>query len=305
MAIWDKFFGEKGAEPAPAQQPKPQPEPAAGLAPVLGAFALGVNVEEIYIIFGEQVQTQLGGLPLEIYAVAQRKLALIGGALSSLGLPEAFSAALKPIKARIERGTRGQSRTEAEIQEALQDSLNTANEIGALMGQIRKQLDDVRGLQYDPRDLHRPPEPVLPDDPKLGIPARRPGPPAPAALRRGDAPRRPDVHPASGPRRGKRRFREGVRRRAGFRARGRGQGPAARGVLRARRGGRGREAHRGDPRESRILRRLGLFAHIPILACAGARAHSPKSSVEACWSSSGEAGSDPSCRSTLASACES
>lgn len=142
MGLWDKIFGKK--KDAVAANPR-----GAAAACSLDAFVMGVNIEEIYIIFGEQIQTQMGGLPHNLYASAERKLKAIREVLAKLGLPEDLSAALTPIKARIERGMGARSQTPDEVSEAMMASMKTAEEIGRLMGAIRGKLDDLSGLQYD------------------------------------------------------------------------------------------------------------------------------------------------------------
>jgi hypothetical protein len=143
MGVLDKLFGGKKPE-AGKGKPLVPPRGVPVADSPLAAFALGANVEEIYCIFGEQIQTITGGLLHDQFAIAQRKLASIDATLSELGVNSSVRRALTSVKGRLER--QGVS---VAPEQAIAASLECANQIGAQMGAIRQQIGDVHGTQYD------------------------------------------------------------------------------------------------------------------------------------------------------------
>lgn len=117
--------------------------------PRFAALMLGIDIEETYCLFGEQTQTLLGGVSDEMYETFERKFDRMQRTLEGLEADPALGKALSPFMARIERGMEDAPTDEKEIEQVIADSHQTAGEIGALMGRIRKALDDRRGLEYD------------------------------------------------------------------------------------------------------------------------------------------------------------
>jgi hypothetical protein len=140
MGIWDTLFGKK--KPDEAQTVAS----ASGTTVSVEAFLMGVDIEELYINFGEMLQASAGGVSPNTYALLQKKIQRIQQTLASFALPADLSAELDRFKARIERNLNDLAST---TPEDIVASQKTGLEIGQLMGRIRKQLDDVRGLQYD------------------------------------------------------------------------------------------------------------------------------------------------------------
>ena len=143
MSMLDKLFGGKKPEPRKGEAPAPAPSAPIAESP-LAAFALGANVEEIYCIFGEQIQTGLGGLPHQLFAIAQRKLTSVDATLSAFGVDAPVRQALSTVKGRLERQD-----ASAAPEAAIAASQEFASQISAQMGSIRRQIGDIRGTQYD------------------------------------------------------------------------------------------------------------------------------------------------------------
>lgn len=143
MGVLDNLFGGKKPDVRKGDPSTPPPSAFVSGAP-LAAFALGANVEEIYCIFGEQIQTGMGGLLHDQFAVAQRKLAAIDATLSELAVNVPVRQAFTSVKGRLER--QGAS---VPPEQAIVASLEFAKQIGAQMGSIRQQIGDVHGTQYD------------------------------------------------------------------------------------------------------------------------------------------------------------
>ena len=120
-------------------------EPAAGL----DGFVLGVNIEELYCLFGEQYQTMTGGISRELHASGERKLGQVLAALGKLGLPATIADGLSPVRARLEQLTGSAASDPAAIHQDVAASQQTAANISRLMGTIREGMDDAVGNQYD------------------------------------------------------------------------------------------------------------------------------------------------------------
>jgi hypothetical protein len=143
MSMLDKLFGGKKPEAQRGEAPPSTPSAPVADGP-LAAFALGANVEEIYCIFGEQIQTGIGGLPHQLFAVAQRKLTSVDATLAAFGVDAAVRQAFSSVKGRLERQD-----PSAAPELAIAASQEFASQISAQMGSIRRQIGDVRGTQYD------------------------------------------------------------------------------------------------------------------------------------------------------------
>lgn len=111
-------------------------------------FRLGFNLEEFYCIFGEQMQSQVGGLHEALYESTERKASWIRDTLVGKGFADDIVLSLMQIEGLLVRGVvRG--RTDESRVDSILESMKAAAKINELMNRIRSELSEIDGLLYD------------------------------------------------------------------------------------------------------------------------------------------------------------
>jgi hypothetical protein len=110
------------------------------------AFALGVDFEEVYIVFGEATQIIMGGLRPDHYDLIESKVQRVRDALLDLGCPydlvQRFERATSPIHRAGDPLIGG-------LESLLEATFETERELDAMMGEIRVYLPADDALLYD------------------------------------------------------------------------------------------------------------------------------------------------------------
>ena len=148
MSLWRRVFG---TQPATNRDlgGVPVAQTGATTAYAYDAFVLGVNIEEFYIIFGEQVQAIVGGLPDSAYEAFERKAQMIRRTLVAFKVSDEVISKLTVLEGQVESGARGRPDSKTETAESMLASMMIGAQIGQLMMNVRQQLPDKEGLQYD------------------------------------------------------------------------------------------------------------------------------------------------------------
>jgi hypothetical protein len=108
---------------------------------------LGVNLEEVYIIFGEHLQTRLGGLPDGYFEVAERKFHSIRSWLIDFDISDDIISAFMQIEPSVHRYQIGPRKLSPE--EQTQINLTIGQALSTMMHVIRRKLPSPSGEQYD------------------------------------------------------------------------------------------------------------------------------------------------------------
>jgi hypothetical protein len=128
----------------------PNPAPTPIRSGAHDAFVLGVNIEEIYCIFGESFQTLFGGsVSEEYYAVCERKIGWCREVLIEFDVSNEIVANLLHLETQVRRQTPRRVLSPDAVKALRDADVQTGNEMSIWMSQIRKQLDARAGLQYD------------------------------------------------------------------------------------------------------------------------------------------------------------
>jgi len=105
------------------------------------AFGLGMDLEELYSIFGEHIQIASGGLDAPLFDVAERKLARARDVLLAFQVSFPVVQRVESVSSYLEHAGR------ATLDIAATNAV--ATEISSLMGDIRDELDAGVGSLYD------------------------------------------------------------------------------------------------------------------------------------------------------------
>jgi len=146
MGLLDKLFGGRLPDiPTPVRASTAPPSaPDLKWAP----FVLGLDIEEVYSIFGEHLQSVRGGIPHEMFAVIDRKIDRIQTTAQELGIAKGVDTALSTVRARLRRGAGGDL-DDKKPGGLFKENMQTAGLIDNLMGALRKRLDEEKGCRYD------------------------------------------------------------------------------------------------------------------------------------------------------------
>jgi len=119
---------------------------SASQQPAPRAFLLGMDIEEVYMVFGEAIQLATGGLVPDHYDFIESKAGNVRDALLDLGCPHALIQRFERVAASIHRA--GDPLVGG--LEALAAATATGEaELGALMGEVRDELRPDDGRLYD------------------------------------------------------------------------------------------------------------------------------------------------------------
>ena len=114
---------------------------------VARAFVLGLDIEEVYAIFGESIQLMMGGaLQPGHYEDVERKAQRVRDALLKLGLPFEFVARFEAVTSRIYRA--GDPRA-ADLRRVRDESSEAARGLSALVHEVRDHLAPDDASLYD------------------------------------------------------------------------------------------------------------------------------------------------------------
>lgn len=128
----------------------PNSAPTAARSGPHDAFVLGVNIEEIYCIFGESFQTIFGGsVSDEYYEVFERKIGWCREVLIEFDVSNEIVANLLHLETQVRRQTPGRVISPDAVKAQRDADVKTEAEMSIWMSQIREQLDARAGLQYD------------------------------------------------------------------------------------------------------------------------------------------------------------
>lgn len=113
----------------------------------LRGFQLGVNLEEVYQIFGEHQQTRLGGVPTGRFEVAERKFQAIRSWLIDFDISDDIISAFMQIEPSVHRYQNGPQKLSP--REQTQINLQIGRALSSMMHVIRSKLPSPFGEQYD------------------------------------------------------------------------------------------------------------------------------------------------------------
>jgi hypothetical protein len=114
---------------------------------VARAFILGLDIEEVYAIFGESIQLRMGGaLEPTHFENVERKAQRVRDALLELGSPFEVVARFEAVTSKIYRA--GDPRA-ADLRRVRDESLEAADDLSALMYDVREHLAPDDAPLYD------------------------------------------------------------------------------------------------------------------------------------------------------------
>jgi hypothetical protein len=114
---------------------------------VARAFMLGLDIEEVYAIFGESIQLMMGGaLQPPHYDDVERKAQRVRDTLVELGSPFELVARFEAVTSKIYRA--GDPRA-ADLRRVRDESSEATRDLGALMHEVRHQLAPDDASLYD------------------------------------------------------------------------------------------------------------------------------------------------------------
>jgi hypothetical protein len=110
------------------------------------AFLLGLDIEEVYVIFGEGLQLMLGGLSPSHYDQIEQKAQQVRDALLDFGCPVALVQRFEAVASRVYRAGDPRAADPARLRD---EDARTAHVLSDLMTQARGHLGADDATLYD------------------------------------------------------------------------------------------------------------------------------------------------------------